>query len=85
MRGDRIITVSEPDCGGKPTIYAAGLEFNVASKDALKVHLHKFFEEVYRLPIKVADFEIDDAAERLAHDKYTWICERFLAEVTELD
>lgn len=85
MKGDEIIVVSEPECGAKPTIYAAALAFNVSIKGPLKVHLRKALEEACVYHLKLEDSELDEVADELAHDKYAWIRERYLAEIVVLD
>ncbi len=85
MKGDKIIVISEPECGSKPTIYAAALAFNIADKETIKVHLCKALEECYVYSLKLEDSELDEIAGELAHDEYVWIREQYLAEIVELD
>jgi len=80
-----IFTLSEPECGAKPTVYAAILDGT--GPLVLQKHLVKAFTEGFVRPIKMSSREIDEAIRDLQHDDYAWIGENkpYLAEVTRME
>ena len=82
MGGEKkqIITISEPECGAKPTIYAALLKH--VNKSALKRHVENGLKEA---DVEIGDKELADVVDSLYDDDYAWYDERFLIEVTQLD
>ena len=82
MGGEKkqIITISEPECGAKPTIYAALLKH--VNKSALKRHVANGLKEA---DVEIGDEELADVVDSLYDDDYAWYDERFLIEVTQLD
>lgn len=68
-----IITISETECGGKPTIYAEYLTDN--SFDTLLSHMKKGLPNC-----EILDEDVD----ALKEQGYTWIAERYCVEVTEI-
>lgn len=82
MGGEKmqIITISEPECGAKPTLYAALLKH--VNKSALKRHVANGLKEA---DVEIGDKELADIVDSLYDDDYAWYDERFLIEVTQLD
>ena len=82
MGGEKkqIITISEPECGAKPTLYAALLKH--VNKSALKRHVANGLKEA---DVEICDEELADVVDILYDDDYAWYDERFLIEVTQLD
>lgn len=82
MGGEKkqIITISEPECGAKPTLYAALLKH--VNKSALKRHVVNGLKEA---DVEIGDKELADVVDSLYDDDYAWYDERFLIEVTQLD
>ena len=82
MGGEKkqIITISEPECGAKPTLYAALLKH--VNKSALKRHVANGLKEA---DVEIGDKELADVVDSLYDDDYAWYDERFLIEVTQLD
>lgn len=82
MGGEKkqIITISEPECGAKPTLYAAFL--NHVNKSALKRHVENCLNEY---DVEIGYDELADVIDRLYDDDYAWYDERFLIEVTQID
>ena len=82
MGGEKkqIITISEPECGAKPTLYAALLKH--VNKSALKSHVVNGLKEA---DVEIGDKELADVVDSLYDDDYAWYDERFLIEVTQLD
>lgn len=82
MAGEKkqIITISEPECGAKPTLYAALLKH--VNKSALKRHVANGLKEA---DVEIGDKELADVVDSLYDDDYAWYDERFLIEVTQLD
>ena len=82
MGGEKkqIITISEPECGAKPTLYAALLKH--VNKSALKRHVANGLKEA---DVEIGDEELADVVDSLYDDDYAWYDERFLIEVTQLD
>lgn len=82
MGGEKrqIITISEPECGAKPTIYAALLKH--VNKSALKRHVANGLKEA---DVEIGDKELADVVDSLYDDDYAWYDERFLIEVTQLN
>ena len=82
MGGEKkqIITISEPECGAKPTLYAALLKH--VNKSALKRHVANGLKEA---DVEIGDEELADIVDSLYDDDYAWYDERFLIEVTQLD
>lgn len=76
----QIITISEPECGAKPTLYAALLKH--VNKSALKRHVANGLKEA---DMEIGDEELADVVDSLYDDDYAWYDERFLIEVTQLD
>lgn len=76
----QIITISEPECGAKPTLYAALLKH--VNKSALKRHVANGLKEA---GVEIGDEELADVVCSLYDDDYAWYDERFLIEVTQLD
>ena len=76
----QIITISEPECGAKPTLYAALLKH--VNKSALKRHVVNGLKEA---DVEIGDKELADVVDSLYDDDYAWYDERFLIEVTQLD
>lgn len=72
-----IITVSEPECGAKPTLYMAVI--NDRHKDTIARHLKQGLSSF------VNDADIMYVARFLSANDYAWIRERYLIEITELD
>lgn len=77
---EKIITVSEPDCGAKPTIYAAWL--NHANKSALRRHVESALSGA---KVEVDENEIRETVDMLYENDYAWYGERFLVEVNGVD
>ena len=82
MGGEKkqIITISEPECGAKPTLYAALLKH--VNKSALKRHVANGLKEA---DVEIGDEELADVVDSLYDDDYAWYDERFLIEVTQLE
>lgn len=82
MGGEKkqIITISEPECGAKPTLYAALLKH--VNKSALKRHVANGLKEA---DMEIGDEELADVVDRLYDYDYAWYDERFLIEVTQLN
>ncbi len=82
MGGEKkqIITISEPECGAKPTLYAALLKH--VNKSAIKRHVANGLKEAC---VEIGDKELADVVDSLYDDDYAWYDERFLIEVTQLD
>ena len=82
MGGEKkqIITISEPECGAKPTLYAALLKH--VNKSALKRHVANGLKEA---DVEIGDKELADVVDSLYDDDYAWYDERFLIEVTQLN
>ena len=82
MAGEKkqIITISEPECGAKPTLYAALLKH--VNKSALKRHVANGLKEA---DVEIGDEELADVVDSLYDDDYAWYDERFLIEVTQLE
>lgn len=82
MGGEKkqIITISEPECGAKPTLYAALLKH--VNKSALKRHVANGLKEA---DVEIGDEELADVVDSLYDDDYAWYDERFLIEVTQLN
>lgn len=82
MGGEKkqIITISEPECGAKPTLYATLLKH--VNKSALKRHVVNGLKEA---DVEIGDKELADVVDSLYDDDYAWYDERFLIEVTQLD
>lgn len=82
MGGEKkqIITISEPECGAKPTLYAALLKH--VNKSALKRHVANGLKEA---DVEIGDKELADVVDSLYDDDYAWYDERFLIEVTQLE
>lgn len=82
MGGEKkqIITISEPECGAKPTLYAALLKH--VNKSALKRHVANGLKEA---DVEIGGEELADVVDSLYDDDYAWYDERFLIEVTQLD
>lgn len=82
MGGEKkqIITISEPECGAKPTLYAALLKH--VNKSALKRHVANGLKEA---DVEIGDKELADVVDSLYDDDYAWYDERFLIEVTQID
>lgn len=82
MGGEKkqIITISDPERGAKPTLYAAFLKH--VNKSALKRHVENCLNEY---DVEIGDDELADVIDRLYDDDYAWYDERFLIEVTQID
>ena len=82
MGGEKrqIITISEPECGAKPTLYAALLKH--VNKSSLKRHVEKGLNES---DVEIGDDDLSDVVDSLYDDDYAWYDERFLIEVTQLN
>ena len=82
MGGEKkqIITISEPECGAKPTLYAALLRH--VNKSAIKRHVANGLKDA---DVEIGDEELADVVDILYDDDYAWYDERFLIEVTQLD
>lgn len=82
MGGEKkqIITISEPECGAKPTLYAALLKH--VNKSALKRHVANGLKEA---DVEIGGEELADVVDSLYDDDYAWYDERFLIEVTQLN
>ena len=82
MGGEKkqIITISDPECGAKPTLYAALLSH--VNKSALKRHVANGLKEA---DVEIGDKELADIVDILYDDGYAWYDERFLIEVTQLN
>lgn len=80
-----IITLSEPDCGGKPTAYAAILE----SLGSIEIasHVRSALEENWRYGNDAASSIASDPEmmSNLRSSGFCWIRERILVEITEVD
>lgn len=79
-----IITVSEPECGGKPTVYAAILED--MDKKTIKRHLKKGFIEGFVRPVVIGESAINSAVNELVEDYYAWVGlgQEYLVEITDI-
>lgn len=80
----KILTISEPNCGGKPTGYAVPIpnsNFKTLETEVLKglVKGWHFTEGMARAAV------IDDDIDSLKEQGYAYLQERFLVEVTILD
>ena len=80
----KILTISEPNCGGKPTGYAVPIpndNFKTLETEVLKglVKGWHFTEGMARAVV------IDEDIDSLKAQGYTYLQERFLVEVTILD
>ena len=82
MGGEKkqIITISDPECGAKPTLYAALLRH--VNKSALKRHVANGLKDA---DVEIGDEELADVVDILYDDDYAWYDERFLIEVTQLN
>ena len=76
----QIITISEPECGAKPTLYAALLKH--VNKSALKSHVKNGLNES---GVEIGDNDLADVVDRLYDYDYAWHDERFLIEVTQIN
>ena len=76
----QIITISDPECCAKPTLYAALLKH--VNKSSLKRHVANGLKEA---DVEIGDKELADIVDILYDDDYAWYDERFLIEVTQLD
>lgn len=80
----KIITLSEPDCGGKPTAYCAVAESD--GKLALAAHIKRALENEWSYGEGVADAAVtDDVIQLLKERGFAWIDERILVELTKVD
>lgn len=80
----KIITLSEPDCGGKPTGYCAVVESE--GKIALAAHVKNALVDVWRYGEGVADHAVSgDVMSGLKERGFAWIDERILVELTKVD
>lgn len=80
----KILTISEPNCGGKPTGYAVAIRnanFKTLETEILKglVKGWHFTEGMARATL------IDEDVDALKEQGYTYLQERFIVEVTTLD
>lgn len=80
-----IITISEPDCGAKPTGYAAAIKDRGFSE--LRKHIVKGLGIGWGVQESVgkAIAEDHDALVQLQSSDYCWFREKWLVEITELD
>lgn len=80
----KILTISEPDCGGKPTGYA--VEITNENRDTLAAEIRKGLQKGWYLIEKMAEDAVtEDVMDSLKSQGYAYIGERFLVEVTILD
>ena len=81
----KIITLSDTECGGKPTAYAAVLE----SLGAIEIasHVRSALEENWRYGEGVASYIASDPEmiSNLRSSGFSWIRERILVEITDVD
>ena len=80
----KILTISEPNCGGKPTGYAVPIpndNFKTLETEVLKglVKGWHFTDGMARAVV------IDEDIDALKAQGYTYLQERFIVEVTILD
>ena len=81
----KIITISEPDCGAKPTGYAAQIPND--NRETLREHIERGLVEGWFMSEEMAkkaasEEDLDD----LRASWYTYLCGgRFLVEVTILE
>ena len=76
----KIITVSNPEYGDKPTIYAAQLK----GMDYLKSAIHKALHEGARVANDDIEGAIDDAAYLLRERGYYWYDMNLLIEIIDV-
>ena len=81
----KIITISEPGCGAKPTGYAAAIPND--NRETLKAHIEKGLVEGWSMTDGMAEKAAsEEDLDDLRASWYTYICDgRFLVEVTMLD
>ena len=80
----KILTISEPDCGGKPTGYAVTI-LN-SNRNTLKTAVCKGLIKGWYYSEGMADTAIGEAElDALKENGYCWLGERFLVEVTIMD
>ena len=80
-----IITISEPDCGVKPTGYAAAIKDRGFSE--LRKHIAKGLETGWGIGegVALAIAEEHDALRQLQKDGYCWHREKWLVEINEVE
>lgn len=80
----KILTISEPDCGGKPTGYA--VEIPNDNRDTIKAEVRKGLVKGWYYTDGMAESAASDAElDAVKENGYGWLGERFLVEVTTLD
>lgn len=81
----KIITISEPECGSKPTSYAAVLEDD--SQAGIRKQLEHGFKFGFVKPVFMSSRELGSAAKELFRDQYAWIGlgQAYLVEITDLE
>ena len=81
----KIVTVSDTECGHKPTKYCAIVE-NDRDVDELELHLRKGLEAcgVTAEDIERWGRDVDEAWCNAQDRGYGWIAERYLMEITEV-
>ena len=82
MGGEKkqIITISDPERGAKPTLYAAFLKH--VNKSALKRHVENGLNES---DVEIGDDDLAGVVDRLYEYDYAWYDERFLIEVIKIN
>lgn len=80
-----IITISEPDCGTKPTGYAAAIKDRGFSE--LRKHIVKGLGTGWGVKESVGEAiaEDHDALCQLQSDGYCWFREKWIVEITEVE
>lgn len=80
----KIITLSEPDCGGKPTAYAAIVERE--GKVELASHVKSALENCWKYGEEMAEAASSgDVLQLLKERGFAWIDGRILVELTDVD
>ena len=77
-----VITISDPECGAKPLIYAAVLDDRRHS--TIKKHLKRGFEKECMFPVELKEREVLEVITELWEDNYSWVRNRYLVEVSDL-
>ena len=80
----KIITLSEPDCGWKPTGYCAVAESE--RKAELAAHIKSALVDVWHYGEGMADHAVSgDVMQGLKKRGFAWIDERILVELNQVD
>lgn len=81
----KILTIGEPECGAKPTSYAAVLKDD--SEAGIRKQLEQGFKFGFVQPVFMSPQALNKAAKELFRDDYAWIGlgQEYLAEITDLE